>query len=209
MRTLVERLETQHTPESLGALLHGEPGRVVLRTGMFEVPSARYSLVTARPFLTFRSTGSRCETLHADGSREVQFGNPWAILGALAGRCEILDEVDLPFPLGGLFGFWGYDLKGFVEPRLARHAVHDLEVPDCRVGFHGSLVVFDHQTGRTGRALRAHRPPRPGLVAGTPVDGTGRRRGILRPVAGTRPRRTAGSRRGCRGDRRRRLVGHP
>lgn len=162
MRTLVERIETQHTPESLGALLHGEPGRVVLRTGMFEVPSARYSLVTARPFLTFRSTGSRCETLHADGSREVQFGNPWAILGALAGRCEILDEVDLPFPLGGLFGFWGYDLKGFVEPRLARHAVHDLEVPDCRVGFHGSLVVFDHQLGTatilaTGLGARGER----------------------------------------------------
>ena len=147
MRTLVETIETAHTPESLGAALHGEPGRVVLRTGMFEVPSARYSIVTARPFLTFQSWGSRCETLHADGRREVQFGNPWALLGALSGRCEILDEVDLPFPLGGLFGFWGYDLKGFVEPRLSRHAVHDLAIPDCRVGFHGSLVVFDHRLG--------------------------------------------------------------
>jgi para-aminobenzoate synthetase component 1 len=147
MRTLVETVETAHTPESLGSLLQGEPGRVVLRTGMFDVPSARYSIVTARPFLTFESMGSRCETRFADGRREVQFGNPWAILGALSERCEILDEIDLPFPLGGLFGFWGYDLKGFVEPRLSRHAVHDLEIPDCRVGFHGSLVVFDHRLG--------------------------------------------------------------
>ena len=112
---------------------------------MFEVPSARYSIVTARPFQTFQSMGSRCETRRNDGTREIQFGNPWAILGALSERCEILDEVDLPFPLGGIFGFWGYDLKGFVEPRLSRHAVHDLEIPDCRVGFHGSLVVFDHR----------------------------------------------------------------
>lgn len=147
MRTLVETLETAHTPESLGAALQGEPGRVVLRTGMFEVPSARYSIVTARPFQTFQSMGSRCETRRSDGTREIQFGNPWAILGALSERCEILDEVDLPFPLGGIFGFWGYDLKGFVEPRLSRHAVHDLEIPDCRVGFHGSLVVFDHRLG--------------------------------------------------------------
>ena len=145
MRTLVETLETAHTPESLGAALQDEPGRVVLRTGMFEVPSARYSIVTARPFQTFESMGSRCETRRSDGTREIQFGNPWAILGALSERCEILDEVDLPFPLGGIFGFWGYDLKGFVEPRLSRHAVHDLEIPDCRVGFHGSLVVFDHR----------------------------------------------------------------
>lgn len=183
MRTLLETVDTPHTPESLGALLHGEPGRVVLRTGHFQGTSARYSLVTARPFLTFRSTGSRCETLHADGSQAVQFGNPWAILGALAGRCEILDEVDLPFPLGGLFGFWGYDLKGFVEPRLSRHAVHDLEVPDCQVGFHGSLAVFDHRLGTvtliaTGLGLRGERSERNarrdlawwrGLLA-TPVD---------------------------------------
>lgn len=147
MRTLVETVETAHTPESLGAALHGEPGRVVLRTSMFEVPSARYSIVTARPFQTFQSMGARCETRRSDGQREIQFGNPWAILGALSERCEILDEIDLPFPLGGVFGFWGYDLKGFVEPRLSRHAVQDLEIPDCRVGFHGSLVVFDHRLG--------------------------------------------------------------
>ncbi|MCX6860372.1 MAG: aminodeoxychorismate synthase, component I, partial [Verrucomicrobia bacterium] len=67
MRTLVETLETAHTPESLGAALHDEPGRVVLRTGMFEVPSARYSIVTARPFQTFQSKGSRCETRRNDG----------------------------------------------------------------------------------------------------------------------------------------------
>ena len=48
MRTLVETVETAHTPESLGAALHGEPGRVVLRTAMFEVASARYSIVPDR-----------------------------------------------------------------------------------------------------------------------------------------------------------------
>ncbi len=184
MRTLIETVETAHTPESLGATLHGEPGRVVLRTGMFEVASARYSIVTARPFLTFQSMGSRCETRHPDGRCEVQFGNPWAILGALAERCEILDEVDLPFPLGGVFGFWGYDLKGFVEPRLSRHAVHDLEIPDCRVGFHGSLVVFDHRlgtatviaTGLSANGDRCERTARDDLdwwrqrLAMTPVD---------------------------------------
>ena len=63
-------------------------------------------------------------------------------------RFELLDEIDLPFPLGGCFGYWGYDLKNFTEPKLPRRAVNDLELPDCHVGFYDSLVVFDHQLGK-------------------------------------------------------------
>ena len=63
-------------------------------------------------------------------------------------RFELLDEVDYPFPLGGCFGFWGYDLKNFTEPKLPRRALNDLELPDCHVGFYDSLVVFDHQLGK-------------------------------------------------------------
>jgi len=64
-------------------------------------------------------------------------------------RCELLEEVDLPFPLGGCFGYWGYDLRNFVEPKLPRRAANDLELPDCHVGFYDSLVVFDHQLNKT------------------------------------------------------------
>ena len=60
-------------------------------------------------------------------------------------RYELLDEIDLPFPLGGCFGYWGYDLKNFVEPKLPRTAVNDLGLPDCQAGFYDSLVVFDHR----------------------------------------------------------------
>jgi para-aminobenzoate synthetase component 1 len=64
-------------------------------------------------------------------------------------RYELLDQIDLPFPLGGCFGYWGYDLKNFVEPRLPRSAVNDLELPDCHAGFYDSLVVFDHRLDKT------------------------------------------------------------
>ncbi len=69
---------------------------------------------------------------------QTQFGNPWHILDALMSRYELLDEIDLPFPLGGAFGYWGYDLKNFTEPKLPRRAVNDLELPDCHVGFYDS-----------------------------------------------------------------------
>jgi para-aminobenzoate synthetase component 1 len=111
-------------------------------------------LVTAKPFLTFRTFGSRCEIVTADPQLstpnfQLQFGNPWQILDALLARYELLDEIDLPFPLGGCFGYWGYDLKNFTEPKLPRRAVNDHELPDCHAGFYDSLVVFDHHLRKT------------------------------------------------------------
>jgi para-aminobenzoate synthetase component 1 len=152
MRPLIQEIQTAHQPESLVAALRGLlPARrvVLLRTSAFDSPSARYSIVTANPFLTFRSFGSRCEiTEHPGSATRQQFGNPWHLLESLMARYELLEEIDLPFPLGGGFGYWGYDLKNFTEPKLPRRAVNDLELPDCQVGFYGSLVVFDHHLGK-------------------------------------------------------------
>ncbi len=147
MRPIIQEIQTSHTPESLVEQLVGEPGIILLRSAMFDSAQAHYSFVTGRPFSTFRSFGSRCETITE--TTHVQFGNPWQTLDGLMSRYELLDEIDLPFPLGGCFGYWGYDLKNFVEPKLPRTAVNDLELPDCHVGFYDSLVVFDHRLSKT------------------------------------------------------------
>jgi para-aminobenzoate synthetase component 1 len=152
MRPLIHEVPTPHTPELLAENLRGESGGVLLRTSSFASPSARYSFVAANPFLTFRSFGSRCvisKPRTPDARPQTQFGNPWHLLDSLMSRFELLDEIDLPFPLGGCFGYWGYDLKNFTEPKLSRRALNDLELPDCDVGFYDSLVVFDHHLGKT------------------------------------------------------------
>ena len=152
MRALIQEISTTHNPESLIGRLRGEPGAILLRSGLFDLPQTRYSFVAARPFLVFRCFGSHCETLANDSARHLQdapwvatYGNPWDTLDQLMSRFELLEEIDLPFPLGGCFGYWGYDLKNFVEPKLPRRAINDLEMPDCQVGFYDSLVVFDHR----------------------------------------------------------------
>ncbi len=148
MRPLIEHARTRHTPETLAKQLRGTPGLMLLRSDGEATDQARYSFVVARPFLTFRSWGSRCEI--QSGTRQTaQFGNPWNVLEQLLERYELIDEIDLPFPLGGCFGYWGYDLKNFVEPRLRARAVNDLELPDCAVGFYDSLAIFDHHLGKT------------------------------------------------------------
>jgi len=148
MRPLIHEICTAHTPESLAGQLRGERGLVLLRSALFDSSQARYSFVAARPFLTFCSSGSRCELRSARGT-QIQFGDPWRLLDRLMSGYELLEQMDLPFPLGGCFGYWGYDLKNFVEPGLPRHAVNDLQLPDCHVGFYDSLVVFDHGLGKT------------------------------------------------------------
>jgi para-aminobenzoate synthetase component 1 len=148
MRPKIEEVESTLTPESLVQRLEHAPGVVLLRSAYFETPQARYSFVAANPFLIFRSCGSHAEVT-SGGRRKDYFGNPWHLLDSLMTRYELLDELDLPFPLGGCFGFWGYDLKNFVEPKLGCNAVNDLELPDCHVGFYSSLVVFDHILRRT------------------------------------------------------------
>jgi para-aminobenzoate synthetase component 1 len=154
VRPFIQEVVTAQTPESLVERLAGQRGIVLLRSAGFDSAQARYSFVTANPFLTFRSFGSRCEVTSfvaqlSTPDTQLQYGNPWHLLDALMSRYELLDEIDLPFPLGGCFGYWGYDLKNFTEPKLPRRAVNDLELPDCHVGFYASLVVFDHRLGKT------------------------------------------------------------
>ncbi len=174
MRPLLHEYATSHTPESLAEQLQGEPGLVLLCSGLFDSPQTRFSFVAARPLLSFRSFGSRCETRShasnwnaapasterrqrsgghlpstAESRVQIQYGNPWRLLESWLARFELLDEADLPFPLGGCFGYWGYELKNYVEPKLGQRAAPDLGLPDCQVGFYASLVAFDHRLGKT------------------------------------------------------------
>jgi para-aminobenzoate synthetase component 1 len=148
MSCLVEASEVFPAPEALAEVVRSTGGLVLLRTQMFGDARHRYSLVTARPLLVYRTWGARGELLYPDGRIEPRYGDPWRVLSELLGGFEVLDAVDFPFPLGGCFGYWGYDLKQFLEPRLPRRAVHEAATPDCQVGFFGSLVVFDHELGR-------------------------------------------------------------
>jgi para-aminobenzoate synthetase component I len=148
MPPIVEEVFPSVTPRELVEILGPCPGVALLESTLLESRQGRHSFVTAQPFLTFRAHGSRCVVV-SEGATAERFGNPWHQLDELMADHEMLDELDLPFPAGGCFGYWGYDLKNFVEPKLGRRAVNDLELPDCALGFYGSLVVFDHRPGKT------------------------------------------------------------
>jgi para-aminobenzoate synthetase component I len=143
VRSLIVESPFTASPELLLPALGDQPGTVLLYSGSPAGPNARYSFLATRPFLLFQSRGSRCEVWSARG-RSTWFANPWHVLNDLLNRYEVRDEIDQPFPLGGAFGYWGYDLRHHVEPRLLDRHAPDPDLPQSHVGFHDSLVVFDH-----------------------------------------------------------------
>ncbi len=146
MRTRARKVQTGHTPESLAGRVRRHGGLALLETRSREGVGGRYSFVAVAPFLTFRSTGAGGET-RSGGAGQTLFGNPWRILETLLARYDLPADADVPFPAGAGIGYWGYELRQFVEPKLRPHPVADLPLPDCWVGFYDSLVVFDHEAG--------------------------------------------------------------
>ncbi|MBM3845454.1 MAG: anthranilate synthase component I family protein [Verrucomicrobia bacterium] len=149
MHSIVEKAPWFLGPHGLMQHHAQQPGAILLESARLIPGRARYSFVTSAPFARFRSVGTRCEVWTEGGTTLEMFGDPWKLLDAMQSKYELLEDLDLPFPLGGAFGYWGYDLKNFVEPRLRRRAVHDVEIPDCEVGFYDSLVAFDHEMGES------------------------------------------------------------
>lgn len=148
MRTLVQETSLTAPLEAVCHHVSRLPGTVLLQSALFNSPRARYSYLAAAPFLELRTFGSRCE-LRTPKNLHVRFGNPWQVMNDLMARYELPDEWDLPFPLGGCFGYWGYGLRHFVEPKLARQTYDDLGLPDCVLGFYDSLLVMDHHLQKT------------------------------------------------------------
>jgi para-aminobenzoate synthetase component 1 len=145
---LIEEIAWAVRAESLAERFGSKTGLVLLRSGCFESSRARYSFLAVNPFLTFRAFGTRCEIWSQEGS-QVQYGNPWRLLNEWLARYELLDEIDLPFPLGGCFGYWGYGLRNFTEPKLPQRARNDLELPDCHLGFYSTLLAIDHRLDKS------------------------------------------------------------
>ncbi len=150
MRTRALRVPTRHTPQSLAAAFRGGEGLVLLESAGPWAEAGRRSYVAAAPLRVLRARGSRCEVGGDAGVEVVSYGNPWRVLEAWLALFDLAGEGDLPFPAGFCAGYWGYELRTFVEPKLRPHPVGELPFPDAWLGFYDSLVVFDH--GQPGSA---------------------------------------------------------
>jgi len=123
-------------------------------------PCELFTEYAKRPHCVWLDTvvGNGISILAAEPSKIISTNDdPFAELAEELAARQVTSEH--PFPTGAAIGYFGYDLKNFIE-RLPANAVDDLALPRCWFGFYDHLLVFDHnarQMYEVGRALRARR----------------------------------------------------
>jgi len=104
---------------------------------------ARYSLLSCDPLWVLETRGSRTTQTHRDGTVTRFEGNPFTILAQCLAPYQPVKLPQLPAGIGGLFGFWGYELIRWIEPRVPIHPPTDNDLPDGVWMQVDQILIFD------------------------------------------------------------------
>ncbi len=141
---------------------------------------ARYSFLSADPFLVVRSKGTVVEEIGSNGiARSV--GDPFAVLSERLGEFPGVAVAGLPPFQGGAAGYFAYDLCHHLE-RLPAPLHDDLDLPDLDVGFYDWVLAWDHEADRAW-VLSTGLPEQPGVRRAAT-----RARSVLERLSGPAPR---------------------
>jgi anthranilate synthase component I len=103
----------------------------------------RYSFVGCDPLWVLESRGDRTTQTHRSGTVEHFTGNPFEILADCLKPYHPVKLPQLPSGIGGLFGFWGYELIRWIESRVPVHSSLDETLPDGLWMQIDNLLIFD------------------------------------------------------------------
>ncbi len=103
----------------------------------------RYSFLGCNPLWVMESRGDKSIQTHRDGSKQEFTGNPFTILASCLTEYQPVKLTELPSGIGGLFGFWGYELIKWIEPRVPVHPAELDGLPDGCWMQVDHLMIFD------------------------------------------------------------------
>ncbi len=103
----------------------------------------RYSLLGCDPLWWLSTRGATTIQTFRSGKQVIHQGNPFHILQECLAPIQPVTLPSLPSSLGGLIGFWGYELIQWIEPRVPVYACTTDDVPDGLWMQVDSLLVFD------------------------------------------------------------------
>jgi anthranilate synthase component 1 len=103
----------------------------------------RYSLLGCDPLWILESRGDISSQTHRDGTITRFEGNPFEILADCLVPYHPVKLPDLPPGIGGLFGFWGYELIRWIEPTVPVYPPEANDLPDGLWMQVDSLLIFD------------------------------------------------------------------
>lgn len=135
-------------------------GNPLIKCRPWREPCELFTEYAQRPHCVWLDTamGKGISILAAEPSTIISMNDdPFTAMAAELAARRVTSEH--PFPVGAAIGYFGYDLKNFIE-RLPANAVDDLGLARCWFGFYDNLLVFDHharqlfEVGRAGPARR-------------------------------------------------------
>jgi anthranilate synthase component 1 len=103
----------------------------------------RYSFLGCDPVWILEARGEITTQTHRDGSMQRFTGNPFDILARCLESIHPVKLPELPPGIGGLFGFWGYELIRWIEPRVAVYEAIEKDLPDGIWMQIDNLIIFD------------------------------------------------------------------
>ncbi len=104
---------------------------------------ARYSFLGCDPLWILEARDHQTIQKHRTGQVDVFEGDPFEALENCLNLIRPVKLPELPPGVGGLFGFWGYELIRWMEPRVPIHPAAATDVPDGLWMQADSLLVFD------------------------------------------------------------------
>jgi anthranilate synthase component I len=121
----------------------GQPYSFLLESVEGGETVGRYSLLGCNPLWVLSAQGDRTVQTHRDGRTETFSGDPFVTLTDCLAAFQPVKLPELPPGIGGLFGYWGYELIRWMEPTVTVHAAAEGDVPDGLWMQVDHLLVFD------------------------------------------------------------------
>ncbi|WP_341525434.1 anthranilate synthase component I [Nostoc sp. UHCC 0302] len=121
----------------------GQPYSFLLESVEGGEKLGRYSLLGCDPLWILEARGDRTTQTYRNGSQVVFEGDPFKALAECLSTYQPVKLPQLPPGIGGLFGFWGYELIRWIEPRVPVHPPDERNIPDGLWMQVDQLLIFD------------------------------------------------------------------
>ncbi|MBD2329007.1 anthranilate synthase component I [Alkalinema sp. FACHB-956] len=103
----------------------------------------RYSFLGCDPLWIMEARGDRTVQTYRDGSQHEFTGDPFIALANGLADFHPVKLPELPPGIGGLFGFWGYELINWIEPTVTIYPPQEGDLPDGLWMQIDNLLIFD------------------------------------------------------------------
>lgn len=121
----------------------GQPYSFLLESVEGGEKIGRYSLLGCDPLWVLMTKGDRTVQTYRDGTTHEFEGDPFTALAECLAPYHPVQLPQLPPGIGGLFGFWGYELIRWIEPRVPVYPATDEDLPDGLWMQVDNLLIFD------------------------------------------------------------------